>query len=237
MGYGKDLAAGAPSGPVAVTFPEIIAHRGANREARENTLAAFQRALALGVGGIELDVQLSADGVPVVHHDPGLRSGEAIASLTAAEARMLEEIPELEEVLELVDARCRVYIEIKAATAVEGVVRLVATRRSWCAVHSFDHRSVLRAMELDRRLESGILLVSYLVDSVAAMKAAHARDLWQQADLVDADLVTQVHAAGGRLIAWTVNDISRARVLSVLGVDGICTDTPAEIREGLTAAN
>ena len=52
--------------------PLIIAHRGASGEAPENTLAAFELALRQGAGGIELDVHLSSDGIPVVIHDPRL---------------------------------------------------------------------------------------------------------------------------------------------------------------------
>jgi glycerophosphoryl diester phosphodiesterase len=75
--------------------PELIAHRGASRECRENTLPAFARALELGADGIELDVHASSDGVIVVHHDfvpraepptPKL-AGRPIAELTARELR------------------------------------------------------------------------------------------------------------------------------------------------------
>ena len=54
-------------------FPLIIAHRGASTLAPENTLAAFQRAMDAGVDGIEFDVRLTKDGVPVVYHDSSLQ--------------------------------------------------------------------------------------------------------------------------------------------------------------------
>jgi glycerophosphoryl diester phosphodiesterase len=53
---------------------ERIGHRGASKEFRENTLPAFQRAIELGADGVELDVHVTADGVAVVHHDPGVRA-------------------------------------------------------------------------------------------------------------------------------------------------------------------
>src|SRR6476620_5804061 len=75
--------------------PEIIAHRGLPHEHPENSLEGFAAALALGVDAIELDVHLTADGVPVVHHDPTLGrpsagsplDGRPIAALTLAELR------------------------------------------------------------------------------------------------------------------------------------------------------
>ena len=75
--------------PLATASPLIIAHRGASGLAPENTMAAFRLALAMGADGFELDVQLSADGQPVVIHDARLnrttdRMG-AVAALTAAE--------------------------------------------------------------------------------------------------------------------------------------------------------
>src|SRR5690242_17262551 len=95
--------------------PTIIAHRGASREAPENTLAAFARALALGADGIELDVHRTADGGVVVHHDPAPRPGEGTGGAatrpflesTLSEVRQLrvagrEPVPTLQEVLELV---------------------------------------------------------------------------------------------------------------------------------------
>ena len=212
---------------------EIIAHRGANREAPENTIAAFARAIELGVDGIELDVHLSADGLPVVHHDFVLRDGRRIADVTSADLQREGALSTLQEVLDFVDARCRVYVEIKAAAAVNTTCALLRSRTSWCAIHSFDHRIAREAGERVPGLETGILLVSYLVDSVAAVRAAGARDLWQQVDFIDGALVNAVHGAGGRVIAWTVNDVTRARDLRAIGVDGVCTDLPAVIREGL----
>ena len=91
-----------------------------------------------------------------------------------------------------------------------------------------------KARSLDPELTAGILLVSYLVDVASAMRAAGARDLWQHADYVDRDLVKRVHDVDGRIFAWTVNDVARARELVAMGVDVICTDTPREIMSVLT---
>jgi len=87
-----------------------------------------------------------------------------------------------------------------------------------------------RLRDLAPELPGGILLDSYLIDTAAAMRHAGARDVWQRWDLVDAALVQEVHGAGGRLIAWTVNDLHAARRLANLGVDGICSDVPGAMR-------
>ena len=220
---------------------EVVAHRGANREAPENTLPAFQRALDLGVHGIELDVQYASDGVPVVHHDPSLHAPlepggpVSISSLTSAALRE-RNVPTLDQVIALVDGRCRLYVEVKAAAAVEAVVERLRSRTSWCAIHSFDHRIAAFARALEPRLTCGILLVSYLVDIEGAMGAAGATDVWQQHQYIDRDLVHRVHGAGGRVLAWTVNEIPRARDLAMIGADAVCTDAPREFMAGLNSS-
>jgi glycerophosphoryl diester phosphodiesterase len=70
---------------------------------------------------------------------------------------------------------------------------------------------------------------SYLLDPIAPLRDTGARDLWQQWELIDADLVAGVHAYGGRVIAWTINDAAEARRLMAIGVDGICTDRTDEL--------
>lgn len=106
-----------------------IAHRGASADCPENTLAAFDEALRCGCDGIELDVQMSGDGTPVVYHDRTLaRAGQGrfgVADLRLDELRGLDvgawldsrfrgqHIPTLEEVLERYGKRTRLLIEIK----------------------------------------------------------------------------------------------------------------------------
>jgi glycerophosphoryl diester phosphodiesterase len=233
MGHGAGVAAGPTRGSFTLKHFEVIAHRGANLEFPENTLPAFQRALEIGVQGIELDIQFTSDRVPVVHHDPSVADPSSnrrlISSLSLKELRQRSAAPTLDEVLELIDGRCRLYAEIKEPTATESVVKRLGRCRDWCAIHSFDHRVAAHAARIDPTIPVGILLVSYLVDVVAAMRAAAARDVWQQADFVDRALVEAVHGADGRVVAWTVNDTARAHALAALGVDAICTDNPAGI--------
>jgi glycerophosphoryl diester phosphodiesterase len=226
---------------------EIIAHRGTPREYPENSLPGFHRALELGASGIELDAHLTADGVAVVHHDPALQMTPAdpspprrIRELTAAELRTHDlapgvPIPTLSEVLHLVGGRATVYVEIKAPQAEPVVLRCIASGTARCAVHGFDHRVALRVAQASApeanggAIPTGILSASYLIDPVAALRAAHARDYWQQWELIDEDLVSRIHDAGGRVIAWTVNAVSDARRLRAIGVDAICTDVCGEL--------
>jgi glycerophosphoryl diester phosphodiesterase len=218
---------------------EIIAHRGTPREHPENSLPGFRRALEYGANGIELDVHLTSDGVVVVHHDsalhaPTVSSAGAWPSLEIRDltydtvrAHPLAPgvlVPTLTEVLDLVGPLATVYIEVKAPGAVDAVVRCAGHATVSCAIHGFDHRVALRASALAAGMPAGILLDSYLIDPGAALGNAGARDYWQRWDMIDADLIARIHSAGGRVIAWTVNDLAAARGLVALGVDAVCTD-------------
>lgn len=227
-----------------MNHPEVIAHRGMPRRAPENTLASFSAALAAGAHGIELDVHATADGVVVVHHDPWIRSSEcdsdspgtAIASLRTEELLALDagrDVPSLDEVLTLVGDRADVYVEIKAPRIETFVIAEIRRHRTRCAVHSFDHRAAQRVRQLAPELPAGILLTSYLIDPVAALRASGARDLWQHWAMIDEPLVRRVHDAGARIVAWTVNAPDAIDRLTEMGVDALCSDVPDEVRQRL----
>jgi len=215
---------------------ERIGHRGAPREYPENTLPAFERAIELGADAIELDVHVTLDGVPVVHHDPELRRGDgrspagrALAEMTWHDVARVElapgiSIPSLEQVLAAVRARATVYVELKGSNSERATLDVIAAGQTRCAVHSFDHAAIVRAARLAPAVRRGILFEAYPDDVAVAMKETSALDVWPQWELIDAALVEQVHAHGGRVIAWTVNATPAAERLVHLGVDGLCGD-------------
>jgi glycerophosphoryl diester phosphodiesterase len=226
--------------------PEIVGHRGAPREHTENTLASFARAVALGADAVELDVHATRDGVVVVHHDPVPRARRAdgspeprpIAELSAAEVAALRfsdgsAVPTLDELLALLGRRATAYVEVKGRGVEDAVLEVLARHPTPAAVHGFDHRAVRRAGAARPGLRTGVLLSSYLLDVAAVLRGAGARDLWQEWGWIDRPLVDAVHGAGGRVIAWTVNDPDAVRALAALGVDAICTDVPGEARAAL----
>lgn len=218
--------------------PELIAHRGASRERPENTLAAFQRAAELGADGVELDVHLHPDGVLRVHHDPippGRTKGAAggVQDATGADAEA-DAPPTLDATLALLAAAgLTAYCELKGAGTAPGT--LAAIRRSGVrgAVHAFDHRQVAEAQRLAPEIPRGVLEISYPVDALHALTAVVGRDLWRQWAFVDEALVQKAHAAGRRVIAWTVNDAAMMTHFAAIGVDALCTDDVALARRVL----
>ena len=217
------------------SLPLAVSHRGLHTTLPENSIPAFEAAIAAGAEGIELDVHGSADGVLYVHHDPVLQVNGSLIPFNALDSSDIAKlrldgdvpIPTLDDTLTAIGTRARTFIEVKAAgveTDLARCLRRHSHNAEQYAVHAFDHRIVKRMLELIPSIRTGILQVSYLVDSTDAMRRAGADDLWQHADFIDAELVTDIHARGGRVVSWTPNDHSQWERLSSLGVDAICTD-------------
>lgn len=222
--------------------PLVLAHRGANRRAPENTLDAFTTARALGADGVELDVRRTADGVLVVHHDAqvegyGLIVAEPFDQLRAA----APSVPTLPEALEVLDGAF-VNIEVKClpwepdpdddGVVMAGVAALVDRLglRDRVVVSSFDLGAlgVLRAA--DARITAGWLTHGQSIEQAAQFAQLRAVP-WLHPDVAAAaaDPVETVRIArehGLRLDVWTVNDPDVARALAAAGVDAIITDVP-----------
>ena len=204
--------------------PLRIAHRGMPRLARENTLASFRLALEAGAEGIELDVHATADGVIVVHHDPTLPGGLRIRELSHTALRQAApDAPTLRDVCDVVGSSAELFVEIKGLGIEHVVADALTPYHGAYAIHSFDHEAIRRLHASGVALRLGVLFDG-AEDGLAVMDQCGAMDLWPHFSLVTSDLVTGVHARGGRVIPWTVNDAADAARLSGLGVDGLCTD-------------
>ena len=227
----------------SVVSPLIIAHRGASAEAPENTLAAFRRALALKVDGVELDVQVTRDGVPVVFHDRSLRrltgTPGRLAAQTWRELKKLrihgtEPIPRLAEVLALVRGRAVVQIELKRGAKVAPVVRAIrrAKAAGWVILASFE----IGLVRATRRLAPDIPRMIIAEDRgweklLREMSALGAAGLSLHHRVVrNGAVVRQIHRHGGTVWCWTVNDAPAMRWLAACGVDAILSDNPALLK-------
>jgi glycerophosphoryl diester phosphodiesterase len=135
----------------------------------------------------------------------------------------------LQDVLAAVPAGARVYVEIKGRDIEALVVRVIRESNADCAVHSFDHRVVQTVKNIFPAVRTGVLEVARHLDPAATLRETGAADLWQEKDFIDEDLVTRIHAANGRVVAWTANDPLQWKTLRAIGVDAICTDRIAEL--------
>ncbi len=234
---------------------QIFAHRGARCAAPENTIPAFQKALDMGVDGIELDVHLSADGELVVIHDftvDKTTSGHGrVETFTTAQLAALDAgshfspdyagvgVPTLAQALDLIGDRCIVNIEIKSMDPEGGnqVVPVAAVIRDrnlydQVIVSSFNPISLIAMRYTDPRVALGLLyqrpLPAYL--RVAWMTDVIApQAIHPEYRLVDAETIAWGRAHGCQVNTWTVNDVADAGRLAALGVDVLMTDVPDEL--------
>ena len=209
--------------------PLAIAHRGAHEDLPENSLAAIVRALDLGAQGVEIDVRATADGVLVLHHDPDLPDGRAIAAHTMKELlssgdSARPELARLEDALDAVAGRAVLFIETKVAGIEFPLIRAVRASAADAAVHSFDHDTIRSLKLIMPALRAGVLTGGDASVAVDAAVWAMADDVWHVAADVDAELVTRCHRLGKQVIAWTENSADGVRRLCDLKVGGICTD-------------
>lgn len=236
-----------------MTRPLVLAHRGANRVAPENTVEAFARALALGADGVELDVHRTADAGLVVHHDAEAGGLGVLADRSLTEIReALPAVPTLEEALDVCSGAL-VNIEIKnlpgdadfdpGESAAGLVVALLAARghRDEVVVSSFNLATIDRVHELEPTLATA-LLVMVGFDPYDALELCVGRGhlglhpfLGMLAGPSAAAVTERAHEAGVRVNVWTVNDDDEMQRLADAGVDGIITDVPDAALARLTA--
>jgi glycerophosphoryl diester phosphodiesterase len=239
--------------------PLNIGHRGASGEAPENTLAAFELAWQQGADGIEFDVRLSADGIPVVIHDPRLgrtTSGHGwVREFRTSALRRLDagswfnrrfpsraqpryagaKIPLLAEVLAWVgQRRCLAFVEIKDATP--GIEAKVlgeiehANVRLLTRVISFDVHALRRLRKLDSRVALGVDVSRRLL-GIRRAKRLGAVALLPHWAIASPHFIRRAHQHSIQVIPWTVDQPHWMRRRILDGADGIITNYPARLAE------
>lgn len=218
--------------------PLIIGHRGASAVAPENTITAFMSAILAGADGIEFDVRLSGDGVPVVIHDDtlyrthGLR--RRVADLTGHELDELG-VPSLRELFELMaQNELRMCLEIKGSSA-------ELAERCCGLVHefAFAERTIVECFDLkvlekittlktaalfEPRIYTEQRLIDRALEVGASVLALHYR-------LARPSLVEKARLAGFRVVVWTVDDPSWVARARAMGIEALITNDPATMIE------
>ncbi len=232
---------------LAPPVPRVFAHRGLTTGALENTLAAFDAALAAGAGYLETDAHATADGIAVLLHDAELRRiaslDLAVSSLTLPELRAIRPIGE--QICTLVEAlrtfpSARFNIDVKSASAAEAVARAVreADALDRVLVASFSRRRRLRTLARVGDVAASASAIEVLAAVVAALFGLRplVRRVLRNVDAVQMPqkiagirlstprLIRAFHRAGVEVHVWTVNDPAEMRRLLDAGVDGIVTD-------------
>ena len=214
-----------------------IGHRGAKGHFPENTLPSFQHAMDLGCDWLELDVYFVGGELLVIHDKRvdrttdghGLVEELKLEYLRSLDAGNGAQIPTLTEVLDLVDGRCGINVELKGTNTARPVCDLLSNY-DWPSemflLSSFNHEELARS---DPKYRRGTLFDRLV------------RDRWQQAeqlkawsvnlylDHVNRNLVDEAHQRGYKVLVYTVNDVEDIKHMAACGVDGIYSDYPDRV--------
>ena len=219
-----------------------IGHRGAKGHLAENTLESIELALSFGVNAIEIDVHRCKSGELVVIHDFTLDrttngSGE-ITEYTLAELKELlvegkYKIPLLTEVLDLIEGKCGINIELKGtntATETCAIVKDYVENKGWMysdfILSSFQNNELYEVFKIDKKIPIGILSKGSVIEAIELGKKLEAFAIHPSKEITTKDNVKLSHEAGFIVNVWTVNDLKSIERMKDFGVDGIISDFP-----------
>ncbi|MEO0563823.1 MAG: glycerophosphodiester phosphodiesterase family protein [Chloroflexota bacterium] len=233
--------------------PLVFAHRGAMAYAPMNTMASFQLAVDQNADGIELDVYLTQDDIPVVIHDFDVShttDGEGrVGSMTLEEIRELdagswfdsrfsgEQVPTLDDVFEAFGNKLYINVEIKALQlntkhyahqVAECIKRHGMQER--VIVSSFNPLVLRNMRQAISDIPIGYLEAPEVKWYIKTMLIGFNFDAWHPENIqITKSNTARTHRRGRRLNTWTVNDPAEAKKLSDMGVDMLITDNPDTI--------
>ena len=230
--------------------PLVISHAACGGHAPANTLAGVRKAIELGSDAIEIDVQASADGVPVLMHDLTVERTTngtgAVAELTLAQLRELdaggEPPPTLAEVLALTRGRVLLVAEIKQP-GVEPLVAEVVRQADALGdvmVWSFFPQALAAMRAEEPRLPGGLLVAGEMLSKWPQMRDLALRTGLQAVSVfcfgITEEIRRDTQRSGLALYAWTADPEAEIARLIALGVDGVCSNYPDRVVAALAAA-
>lgn len=229
--------------------PTITCHRGYSAVAPENTLPAFQAAIDFGADCVELDVQMTADGVIMVSHDPSLKRctgvDRRICDMTYDEVRQLDagssfssayagtQIPTLQEVIDLCKGKIRMNIEIKD-NAKTPELEAETARLIWengitdeVCVTALSYHSLEKIKAADPQIRTGYILAVGIGNYYELPDA----DFFSvETTFITAGMVSSIHLTGKTVSAWTVDREEDVKVLCNKRVDDLITGDPEMVK-------
>jgi glycerophosphoryl diester phosphodiesterase len=235
---------------------KIIAHRGASKEAPENTLAAIKQALLVGVDYIECDVHFSKEGVPVLIHDDLLgrtvkgREGQSISHLTLEQIQALdagswfspsfskERVPTLREVLQIERGSQGLMIEVKKGhypikssvrSMVEILQEFIGYQEGPILVGSFSSEILKEFHSLLPSLP--LIGIVENLNNLASFEPLNLRHYAFWYPLLNPVLVDALHQKRAQVWAFTVDDIRVTKFLQSIYIDGIITNDPSTLKQ------
>lgn len=230
---------------------KVIAHRGFSDRYPENTMLAFERAIAAGCDGIELDVHLTRDGEVAVIHDEDIArttNGKGlVADMTMEELRRFDagkgqRIPTLQEYFDLAE-RYPILTNIELKNSIiwyegmeEKVIRLVRERHmeERVLLSSFNHYSIQKCKAVAPDIRCGFLTSCWILDAGAYTKRHGVECLHPEIYNLTPAICEEVRRHGIEINTWTVNTPGQIQGAMDMGVNSIITNDPVLLRKTIT---
>lgn len=222
-----------------------IGHRGAKGYIAENTLESIQKALDFEVDGVEIDVHLCSSGELVVFHDFTLdRMTNGTGEVKKTSLSKLKElkvsgdyaIPTLEEVLNLIDKKCLLNIELKGNNTAGKTCELIQKyiqNKNWnyrdFIVSSFHYHELEAVFNIDNNIPLGVLTKANVDEAIELANTINAFAIHPNYNLLTPDNVKLIQRHGYKVYTWTVNDVDTMQRMKNYGVDGIISDVPDKL--------
>jgi len=213
-----------------------IGHRSARAYVPENTLKSFKKALEIGVDAVELDVRKTKDNQLVVIHDADIKrttNGEGLVSaftlmeIQGFDAGSGEKIPTLEEVLDFLDKKAKVFVELKESGIEEQVLAIVKKKglEKNVVITSFIEEALKKVRELNGDVETGLIYANYKnpIKAALELKANYLLPLYRFTHTAN---VKKAHQNGLKVVVWTINKPEEVKEYAKKGADGIASDNP-----------
>lgn len=231
---------------VTAKLPVIVAHRGASGYKPENTLSAFKYALGMNAPILELDVQICQTGEIVVIHDTTLdrtTNGRGkVKNINCTALRQLnagddQKIPFLYEVLDLVNKKAKLMIEIKDPDAIIPFMELIndyITKKKWrpeqFIIISGRISDLKKVRQLNQSVPLGIIF-DQKKDYFRIAKQLNIEYLILNHKLITKNIINSAHSAHLKIFGFTINKKNIAQKFKQLLIDGIITDYPDILNE------
>jgi glycerophosphoryl diester phosphodiesterase len=218
-----------------------FAHRGASGHEPENTLPAFEKAVVLGADWIELDVHAVEDELLVIHDDTlerttngkGRLTEKRLAYLRSLDAGNGYPIPTLLEVIDLIDKRTGINIELKgqstaylAVSLIDSAVRNQGWDYEQFIVSSFRHKTLAEIKKYHPNIRIGALTGKWAPHSCEFAVRLNAFSIHPMFKHFSRSLIQEAHATDIRVYSYTANNTEDIALALDMGFDGVFTDYP-----------
>tara|TARA_B100001059_G_C17784753_1_gene556390 strand:+ start:197 stop:949 length:753 start_codon:yes stop_codon:yes gene_type:complete len=230
----------------------LTAHRGAASLAPENTLASIEQAAKVGANWVEIDTQLSADGIPMVFHDKTVnRCTNGTGNIADLDLTMLKTldagswfgnefvgtpIPTLNEALDkcleldlTLNLEIKIYNDKAIKPLVKEVIALIKQKHfpiEKLLISSFKKEALSICQELMPEVRRGFICEVWNDFSLESLQPLDLYSIHIDHRILDEPIAKAIKTSGAILKIWTLNDPLLASKYLNLGVDNIITDVP-----------